>query len=240
MSIVGRSRDIYAFHRKLFLAVLVGLAVPFLAPADWGPVARGISGWDVGATLYIVGVWIMMLRSGEDDLRRRASAEDQSRGMVLALCAVAALVSLGAVPALLGDTDKLADGAKTLHTTLGIYTIVCSWVFLQTIFTVHYAHEYYSDLPADQAPASEDGSRKKKAKQARGGLDFAGEEPFYHYTDFAYFCFTIGMTFQTSDTGVTTARMRRLALIHSIIAFFFNTVILALTINVVAGLLGGK
>jgi uncharacterized membrane protein len=220
-------------HQRLFISIACGAIFPFLLPADWAVFPRGMMGWDIGASLYLALVWIMMLRSQEDDLRRRAHGEDESRGMILALCTAASLVSLGALPVLLGNNVKLPEAVKTLHFCLGVYTVVCSWFFLQTIFTVHYAHEYYGAASGASGCSTKAAARESR----RGGLDFAGDEAFYHYTDFGYFCFTIGMTAQTSDTAVTTARMRRLVLVHSIIAFFFNTGILAVTINLVAGLL---
>ncbi|HTH98553.1 MAG TPA: DUF1345 domain-containing protein [Stellaceae bacterium] len=231
-------RHILAGHQRLLVAGIFGVAVPLVLPGGWNVFLRWFIGWDAGVTLHLALVWLMMLRSAEADIRRRAQIEDESRIVILGLCVAAALVSLAVLPGLLGQSGHASSTEKAVRLCLGVYTIVASWFFLHTIFVLHYAHEYYGAVRAESAKKGGAGGDKSVPKQ-RGGLDFAGDEPFYNYIDFAYFAFTIGMTAQTSDTQVTTSPMRRLALAHSIVTFFFNTGILALSINLVAGLLTG-
>jgi uncharacterized membrane protein len=212
-------------HKRLVVAIILGGLVGIALPHRWGLPAEIIGGLDVSTLLYIVLAWIMMLRDDEQAMRRRARQQDEARWLILLLSAVTAAASLCVLPGLLAGQDKAPALEKALHAGLSVFTILCSWLFLQTIFTQHYAHEYY-DAPAAGTKAKE-----------RGGLAFAGQLATPGYTDFAYFAFTIGMTFQTSDTGVTAIRMRRLTLAHAILSFFFNTGILALAINVVAGMI---
>jgi uncharacterized membrane protein len=218
-------RDTLDAHLRLFIAIAIGIVVGLVLPRRWGLLVDLLTAVDTGAFLHIVLAWIMMLRANEQAMRRRARQQDDARWIILLLCAAAAAASLCVLPGLLAGLDKAPPTEKTLHLVLSIFTILCAWFFLQTIFTLHYAHEFY-DAPAQDVKAVD-----------RGGLNFAGGAKTVGYTDFAYFAFTIGMTFQTSDTGVTSVRMRRLTLTHAIFAFFFNTGILALAINVVAGMI---
>jgi uncharacterized membrane protein len=110
------------------------------------------------------------------------------------------------------------------HVCLALGTVALSWALLHTVYSLHYAHVYYGDIDPG------------KQFRAEKGLEFPGkDEP--DYLDFAYFSFVVGMTCQVSDVQVTSKRMRRLTLLHGIISFAFNTVILALLINTLSGLL---
>lgn len=136
----------------------------------------------------------------------------------------AACTSLLAIAFLLKETKDLSPILVTLHVVLAIVTVVSSWLLIHTMFALHYAHSYYGN---DTETNSEDHA---------GGLDFP-EEKQPDYWDFLYFSFVIGMTAQVSDIQVTSQPMRHLALIHSVLSFFFNKVILALSINIIAWLL---
>ncbi len=175
---------------------------------------RLLAAWDCSTGLYLVLALSMMARSDIEKIRDRAAGQDEGRMVILGLTTVTALVSLAGVMVelALAKTYKGHDG--WLHIALAGITVVLSWSFLHTIFAVHYAHEYYS-FPEQ-------------------GLDFPGGEP-PDYWDFAYYSFTIGTACATADVNVTDRRMRRITALHSIVSFFFNTTILALTVNIGAG-----
>jgi uncharacterized membrane protein len=213
----------FKLHPRLFIAAGVGAVIGVVLPESWGSLVRVVFSWDAAATLYNVLAWIMMLRGTEATIRYKASLQDESGWTLLMISAAAALISLCAIVGLLGGKD-IPDPEKTLRLVLAIYTIINSWFFLHTLFTLHYAHEHYGAGQGDKG-------------KTRGGLQFPGTDPTPGYVDFAYYSFTIGMTAQTSDTAVTTTSMRGLTLAHGILTFFFNTVILALSINIAASLL---
>lgn len=164
-----------------------------------------------------------MVRATPETMRRNAQVQDEGRLVILGLITAAACASLLAIGFMLKDTKGVSTTVLTLHVTLSVVTIVGSWLLVHTIFALHYAHGYYQDgktLPECKAE----------------GLDFPNDiEP--DYWDFLYFSFVIGMTSQVSDVQITSRAMRRLALLHGILSFFFNTTLLAISINIIAGLL---
>lgn len=214
-------------HPRLFAAAAGGILIGLLLPAGWAALLRMLVGWDGAATLYLAATWRMMILGPVRHMEWRARLQDESGWTILAVSAGAAAASLVALVGLLAGFKDLAAPARQLHLALAVYTILGSWFFLHTLFAIHYAHEYYR--PAEDATAA--------GHHHRRGLQFPGDEDRLGYPDFAYYAFTIGMTAQTSDTGVTSATMRRLTLAHGILSFLFNTVILALSVNIAAGLL---
>ncbi len=191
-------------HPRLFLAAAIGAVVGFLLPPGWGTLLRIVAAWDILATLYLILAWQMMFRATTSSIRRQAALQDEAGWTILAVSAVAAAVSLCAIVGLLSGKD-LPAVEQSIHLGLAIFTILCSWFFLHTLFAVHYAHEHYGAAPG---MGPEDGHTD------RGGLQFPGGDPTPTYIDFTYYSFTIGMTAQTSDTAVTTAAMRGLTLAH--------------------------
>jgi uncharacterized membrane protein len=216
------------FHRqlaarpRLYLAIVIGLAFGLLVPIG-GAVSHWIVGWDVGIAFYLAAALLMMVRSTPDQVRRRARLQDESRWVILALTAAAACFSLAAVGPILGEVKNAAPGQVPFRVALAGFTILGSWVFMHTIFALHYAHEFYGD-------------RRGAKQQIAGGLEFPSE-PAPDYLDFLYFSLVVGMTCQVSDVQITSRALRRLALAHGVLSFFFNTVILALTVNIAASLL---
>ncbi len=161
-----------------------------------------------------------MLRATPDAMRRFAQQEDEGRAVILSLVIAAACISVLAIGLMLNDKAR-EDDVLLLHIRLAIATIISSWLLVHTIFAQHYAHRYYR-------------SNRELAECKADGLDFPGElEP--DYWDFLYFSFVVGMTSQVSDVSITSRQMRKLSLIHGILSFFFNTTILAMTINIIAG-----
>lgn len=184
---------------------------------------RFILSWDAG--VLVAMVLLFGLRNTPPDmLTRIAAGQDAGKWAVLFLTLIAAGANLVAIAGEVPLIRHAAEFEKILRISLIIATIVLSWTFIHTIFALHYAHDYYSS----------GGSRA--AKTTNKGLAFPGPTA-PTYMDFAYFSFTIGMTFQVSDVPITDPIMRRLALTHGIISFFYATGILALTINMVAGLI---
>ena len=216
----------YHLHKRprLLTAIIVGCTVflvsgGLLPDAHFSRTTRALLGWDVGTLLYLVLAWAMMVRASVDNMRSRARVQDDGAIAVLAGTVIASATSLAAILFELVRSKGSAVQDQGWHLGLAVFTIVCSWLFIHTAFAIHYAHDYYRTmLPGGQPP-----------------LEFP-HEPEPSYLDFVYFSFTVGTTSQTSDVDVATAGMRRLVLLHAVVAFFFNTTLLALSINIAAGL----
>jgi len=208
---------------RLMVSIGLGLAVALLLPGPLHATTRGLLGWNAAVWLYLLLVARMMHRADEGHLRRSAVQQADGAPVVLLLAITAALASLAAIALELSDVRGSA-GPGWQHMLLTLGTIVGSWLLLPLEFALAYASRYYGNAKAVSGlcfPGDEDAKPK--------------QEP--DYIDFLYFAFTIAATSQTSDIAVTTRSMRRLVLVHSVLSFAFNTVLLALTINIVAGLL---
>jgi uncharacterized membrane protein len=197
---------------RLFLAMLLGFAIAAFSPADWRLSTRALVGWDIAIGLYLALAFRLMTNCDVNRIRRRAAHQDEGRITILVLVVASALASLLAILAELGGGNR-----QSAHLALAAVTILLSWAFTHTIFAIHYAHEYYSDI----APKA-------------GGLNFPGEET-PDYWDFVYFSFVVGMTSQVSDVAVTSRPLRRLVAAHGAVSFIFNATLLALTVNMAAG-----
>lgn len=201
---------------RLMASIALGIAVMAMCWLD-GQLAvsrRFLIAWDAGVALYLVLVFVLMARSSVDEIRLHAASQDEGRLGVLVLTVLAAMASLGAIVAEL--VTKEGTNPTGMQLTLATITIVLSWVFIHTIFALHYAHDYYG----------EHGAKKS-------GLNFpADDEP--DYWDFVYFSFVIGMTCQVSDVQVESRLIRRTVAAHGVVSFLFNTALLALMINIAA------
>lgn len=182
---------------------------------------RALVTWDVGAGLYLMLGWIMMNRSSEEHLRWRARIQDDGAAAILFLTVAAAIASLAAIILELSDLKSLSPMQRGQHVALVALTFATSWLIVHTAFALHYAHVYYVA-----------GTRNGEAV-----LMFPQQEKPV-YLDFLYFSMVIGMTSQTADVAIADTRMRRLVMTHGIVAFVFNTTLLALAINIAGGLLG--
>ncbi|MDB5569449.1 MAG: hypothetical protein JWN93_632 [Hyphomicrobiales bacterium] len=208
--------NLHRYRPRLVLSATAGLLAGLLLPGAFRATTRVLVGWDVGALLYLAIAWTMMARSSAQLMLKRAAAEDESALAILGLTAAAAVASLAAIAVELAGARSSGTSHATPFVFAGI-TVVCSWFFVHTVFAIHYAHDYY-------------GTRRAR------GLAFP-DETAPDYGDFLYFAFTIGAAAQTSDVSVTGRAMRRLVLAHTVLSFFFNTAVLALAINVGAGLI---
>jgi uncharacterized membrane protein len=172
-------------------------------------------GWDVGTIAYLVWTWNVNRRLDSEETAEAAVREDPTRPVRNIILLVAAVASLVAVIYTIADASGTSGAARTVRVTFGVSSIACSWLLVHTIFTTMYARAYYID---------ED-----------GGIDFHMDEPPV-WTDFAYLAFAIGMTFQVSDTELQSSALRRLVLRQALISYLFGAVIIAITINLIAGL----
>jgi uncharacterized membrane protein len=215
---------VIAARPRLFAASLGGIVVFLLLPDTVGLPIRFVVGWDLGAAAYITMTLTMMARSPQR-LRYRAQLEDASKWAILALMVAATLASLLSIGFVLHEAKNQTGWVADEHVLIAGGTILLSWGFAHLLFAIHYAHAFYDDSPTAEDP-----------KAVSGGLMFPGEKD-PDYWDFLYFSFVVGMTCQVSDVQVTGRIMRRLTLSHGVISFLFNTVILALSINLLAGLL---
>ncbi|MEN9709853.1 MAG: hypothetical protein RIQ68_2261 [Pseudomonadota bacterium] len=216
----------FMLRPRLIIGILAGLFVGFLCPLDWQLATRLLLAWNAGVLLYIVLTFIMMVRDDLDRFHQRTSVQDEGRFVILTISIVAAVFSIAAIVVQLAATKDMSGLDKYFHVGLAATTIVTGWTFIHLTFALHYAHEY----------ASERRNRPDLPEKIRGGLDFADTlKP--DYSDFLYFAFIIGVASQTADVAVCSPTMRRIALVHGIVSFFYNTTILALTINIAAGLI---
>jgi uncharacterized membrane protein len=157
-------------------------------------------------------------------VRRLARLQDAGRTFIFVVVISAAVASLAAAGLLLGSTRTVSVGLLAGHVVLVGATVALSWILVHTLFALRYAHAYYR------------GAAELARDKVAGGLEFPGEKN-PDYLDFAYFSFVIGMTCQVSDVQISDRSIRRLALIHGLIAFAFNTAILAIVVNIVAGVI---
>ena len=210
-------------HRRLVVALAVLLLAMGLLPGSLPMSLRIASSWDGAVAVFLGLTWWMVSHCPRDRTRATVLANDQGRVgvLLLVLCAIAA--SMAAIFFLL-ERPKGAGEAHGLQVALAVLTIVCSWMLTHVMYALHYAHRFYRDDPA----TPED--------NATGGLVFPGAGA-PHYWDFLYFSLVIGMTCQVSDVQVSSRAMRELVLWHGVLSFAFNTIILALSINIVAGLI---
>ena len=207
-------RLVYARPRTFF-AIVLGIVAFFLLPASLRLVTRLLIGWDIFVAIYIVLVYIMMLRSNLATIHRMAALQDDGRFLIPLLTALGAFASLAAIVFELGNANH-----KPAELIFATATVALSWAAVHTGFALHYAHEYY---------------RGHKP----GGLQFPSGDSDEHadYWDFVYFSFVIGMTAQVSDVGITDKTIRRIVTVHGIISFVFNTALLALMVNIAASAL---
>lgn len=200
---------------RLLVAVVAGSVVLMACAAfGWASFAALI-GWIIAAGTFIVWTWVLLAPMGAAATRSHATSEDPPRRwahLVLLVAVMASLVGVGYLVA------GASGGTGIPEAIVGLAAIIMSWVLVHTLYTVRYAHLFYDG----------EGS----------GINFAGaEEP--RYGDFAYLAFTVGMTFQVSDTELTTPQLRATVLRHALVSYLLGVVVIAITINLVVQLAGG-
>jgi uncharacterized membrane protein len=213
----------FAGRPRLVLAITGGVAAALALRFALGvePVAATLLGWDVVCLGYVGASLRNMAGRSPDEIRARAARDDQGRPTILAVVLLAAVAAIVAIMLELSQARQAVGLAMGLHIALTFGTVAVSWFMVHLIFALHYAHGYYDPQESGDGDAE--------------GLDFpGGEEP--DYWDFLYFSVIIGVAAQTADVSITEKSLRRLNTVHALFAFAFNTVIVALTINLLAGL----
>jgi uncharacterized membrane protein len=204
-------------------AIVCALALAFL-PHWWPHTVRSAVAWDLGGLVYLFFALRLMFDCGADRIQARAARRDDSRLVILLIILLAIGASFAAIAGLIGQAKlpTTSPTDKALYAALAVATIMTSWGVTQVAFALHYAHDYY---------------RPEEGSDTGGGLVFP-ECTLPDYWDFLYFAVSIGATSQTSDTAIRSRALRRLVTLHAIVAFFFNTAVLALTVNIAASLAG--
>jgi uncharacterized membrane protein len=212
----GRAQGAPAATR-VSVAALAGVCAGLLValPGDWQ--IGMLAGWDVAAGVYLAWTWATIWHRDAAATAQLALREDPGRATTDALLLVASVASVLAVGLAITAGQSGGSGTRDLHAALAVASVALSWSVVQTVFTSHYARLYYS--------------------HPDGGIDFNQQAP-PRYSDFAYLAFTVGMTFQVSDTELQTASLRATTLRQALLSYLLGAVILATTINLVAGLLG--
>ena len=207
----GRNRSRLRLISMLVVGVVVGVTIGFTA--SWWYAAVG--GWASACAVYILWVWLVVGRFDGATTRMHATREDPGRAASDLLVVCVTVASLAAVAILLLHTSRAHGGAQVVGAVMAVLSVALSWTLLHTLYTLRYARIYY------QPPV--------------GGIDFNDDED-PRCVDFAYLAFDLGMTFQVSDTNIRSTQLRAVILRHTLLSYLFGTVILATTVNLVAGL----
>ena len=206
------------------IAIVVGVAVAAsLLLSPWlSTRAVLLATWDIAAMSYLAIGWTIVARSDETLTRMRAQRYDPGGQAIFLLILIAATASIVAIGFMVGDIKGLPFWQRAERLTLSTAALLLSWLLIQTLFAFHYARLYYS-LPEGQT-------------NHLGGLKFPDDDD-PDYLDFAYYSFVVGMTSQVSDVAVLSRQMRRLTLIHGVLSFVYNIVVLAMSISIIGGVL---
>jgi uncharacterized membrane protein len=213
---------------RILIAAVAGVAADFVAQkSGLPPGAAALVGWNGAALLFLGPTLAILLSADPEGLRRRASLRDERRTVMMGLILGAVAVSFGAIVVALRESRASAQHGGLHHPAailaLCVSTLVLSWAVVQSLFTLHYAHLYFGDRDGDKAPDE--------------GIKFPGAPPTL-YRDFLYVAVCIGATCQVSDFNITHRRFRDLVTVHALISFIFNTLVLALGVNIVGNLMG--
>ena len=214
----------WSIHPRLLISILASTLVSFLLPSGLHLSSLALCIWNAGMYCFLFQSWAVMLKATPETMSRRAKLNDDGRFVILFLITAAACASILAIGFIIHDVKKLAPGLLFLHIAVSVSTIIGSWLLVHTIFASHYARDYYQDDPS--TPEIDD----------IGGLDFPNCI-MPDYWDFLYYSFVIGMTSQVSDVQIRSRQIRRLSLFHGVLSFFFNTAIVAMSINIIAGII---
>jgi uncharacterized membrane protein len=206
-----------ALRRVLYSAIAGAGVSVVLITAGTGWSFALLFGWNAAGLVLLLFSWIVIWDSTPEDTRRRAASNDPGRTLVYGFVLVASTVSLFASVVFSRNAKTLPSQSAHHLGILSLATVALSWALLQTAFALRYGHLYY-----------------REDEEGVGGVEFPGKQA-PSYFDFAYFAFTIGMCFQTSDVCVTSHQIRRAVLLHAVISFAYNTAILAFVLNLVFG-----
>ncbi len=217
MAFLGRIHSI----PKILICLAAGFIVFFIFKTEKiNFLSNVMIGWDTFSLCMIIMSWITFSVTKAKQIRQQAKVQDSSRSIIFIIILISTFASFLAV-LLLIVTKKHSAQNETYSLIIAIAGMLFSWFLIHTIFTLRYAHIYYGD-------------HKTKPDSPAGGLQFP-DDALPEFFDFAYFSFVLGMTFQVSDVQITSKRFRKLALLHGLLSFGFNTIMIALTINLIAG-----
>lgn len=224
----GLASRILTGHRRSFAGLAAGLATWFALPAlpggalaAWPSHTRGILAWDAGSCVFLALSAALFARRAPDGMAEEAEAQEDGQWTLFWVTLLGTVASFVALTGQFSGLKDAPDTQRTLQVSLGAATLLLSWLLTHVVFCYRYAHEWYD---------------RDAAGTLKQGLAFPGDDQ-PDYGDFLYFSLVLGMTFQVSDVEIGTRRLRRLATLHGLISFLFNTVIVALTVNTAAGLL---
>jgi uncharacterized membrane protein len=209
-------------HRVAISLFLSGIVFLFICKSPLNLMMISMMLWDVFALFYVVLSWIVFFTSPVSHITQLAQKHDGSRIFVFIVVVISSFASMLTVLLLIISKENTAT-STAVYLPVIIAGILLSWILVHTTFSFHYAHLYYS---VDD-----------RIKEKKGGLEFPREQ-HPDYLDFAYFSFVVGMTFQVSDVEISSRVIRRVALVHGLLSFILNTFVVALTINLIAGLKG--
>jgi uncharacterized membrane protein len=199
-------------------ALALGVTVGLLVPGHYNDLRRALIGWNSGVWSYLLAMAWTMFRADHSRVRAIAERQDESGGAVLGAVIVGAILSVYAIVTELAHMKDASEHVKALHYAFTALTVIGSWLLVGVMYCLHYAHIYYT------------------ANKHALPLEFPDEHTQPNYWDFLYFSFTLSVAVQTSDVSVKTRAMRKLVLGHCVLAFFFNLVILGLSVNIAASL----
>jgi uncharacterized membrane protein len=209
---------------RIIGALGAGAAASSLAAGRVAPPAAGLIGWNAFAATLLGALGFLILTNDAPLVRARAQEQDVNRAVLTTLILAALAASLGAMILTLHDAKTAGKtGLPPWLIALSASTLVLSWMLVHSLFTLHYAHRWFADRDDNGADD--------------GGVCFPGEKPT-SYRDFLYMAVCVGATCQVSDFEITTSRFRELVTVHALIAFAFNTMVLALGVNIIGNLMG--
>lgn len=211
--------ELHPLHR-IVISLVISSIIYFIIPEDAPSLIAIMAIWNVFALCYLILSWIIIIKRSVPEIRNLAKKDDGSAIFVFVLILVSSFASMFTVLLLMLSENSNAS-KNGLYVPVAVAGMMLSWLMVHSIYTFHYAHMYYDDDEATGKDAY--------------GLEFPGNEK-PNYIDFAYFAFVIGCTFQVSDVEISSAKIRRVALFHSLLSFGLNTFVVALTINLIGGL----
>ena len=202
---------------RIIVSLLMGIAVGIVSGSLIRWRLAPLIGWDVAVLIYVSWIWLTITRLDTDKTADFALREDPSRGIADLILIIASIASLAAVGVLLVGAGQASRAHALYYVGFGVISVLLAWTLTHTIFMLRYAELYYQN--------------------PQHAIEFDGSGHTPSYADFAYLAFTMAMTFQVSDTGFQSTKLRSLALRHALLAYLFGTIIVATTINLVAGLI---
>ena len=207
---------------RLFAALLIGCLILPMLPVTLALQTRAVIGWDVMVTAFLIMIFHLFSIQQPEHMRADAAAQEEGEWTIFWITLAAVGASFVVIISEFSSSKTAPTDGRGLHVALVAFTLLASWLMTHFVFAMRYAHEFYQVSPG--------------RSDIDGGLHFPGEdEP--DYWDFVYFALVLGMTFQVSDVQITSRKLRRLAIVQGVLGFLFNTVIIALTVNIAASLL---